>query len=477
MPMNLKVILLPALLITSSFLSAAQEENEMNVLQADVLTENINLADIPLDSTVIEGFNTTSSYYRNLDSLANYWFVKQAESLRITTDEYWMPTDSAWRSPGPEFSDSIYIQRLSNIESVIDLSYNEQVKSYIYVYTQKKREKLAVLLGMADYYFPIFEQIFLQYDLPVELKYLAVIESALNPSATSRMGAAGLWQFMYQTGKNYKLEINTDVDQRRDPIQSTYAAAAYLKDLYAMFGDWTLAIAAYNCGPGNVKKAIARTSGKTGFWDIYYKLPKETRGYVPAFIGATYAMNYYREHGIRPMKLDMSLAVDTVHINKEIHFKQISEVLQIPVELLAVLNPQYKRDLIPAKTKDYSLVLPVEYIIPFINSEDSIFNYKRNEFFDPSKRNQKPSEVASSSSSGSQPPGTVKLYYKVKSGDNVTYIADWYDISVSQLKSWNNIGRNNFIKAGQRLVIYVPESKKTKYQSVNSMSFGDKQKL
>lgn len=476
--MKFKVILLPALLLLSSLLSAAQEENEMNILPADVVSENINLADIPIDSTIIQGFNTTSNYYRNLDSLANYWFVKKAESLRLTTDQYWDPMDSAWRSPGPEFSDSVYMERLAGIESIIDLTYNEQVKAYIYVYTQKKREKLAVLLGMADYYFPIFEQIFLEYDLPVELKYLAVIESALNPEATSRMGASGLWQFMYQTGKNYKLEINTDIDQRRDPIQSTYAAAAYLKDLYAMFGDWTLAIAAYNCGPGNVKKAIARTSGKTGFWDIYYKLPKETRGYVPAFIGATYAMQYYKEHGIRPMKLDISLAVDTVHVSKEIHFKQIAEVLQIPVELLAVLNPQYKRDLIPAKLKNYSLVLPVEYIIPFINSEDSIYNFKREEYFDPSKRNLKPSEVASTpTSTKSQPPGTVKMYYKVKQGDNVTYIADWYDIKVTQLKSWNSIGRNNFIKAGQRLVIYVPESKKSKYESVNSMSFSDKQKL
>lgn len=472
--MKYKLILIPALLLTFAQFSFAQSEQALNSGPSDLISENLISAEIPMDSTIIESFYTSSDYFKNLDSLANNWFVKRADALRFTNDQTWNPADSAWRTPGPEYSDSVYSARLERIESIFDLTYNEQVKAYIHVYTQKKREKLSVLLGMADYYFPIFEQIFLEYGLPTELKYLAVIESALNPDATSRMGAAGLWQFMYQTGKNYKLEINTDIDQRRDPIQSTYAAASYLKDLYAMFGDWTLAIAAYNCGPGNVKKAIARTGGKTSFWDIYYRLPKETRGYVPAFIGATYAMHYYKDHGIYPMKIDMTLAVDTVHVNREIHFKQIAEVLQMPVEMIEALNPQYKRDLIPAKTKSYALVLPVEYVVPFINYEDSIFNHKRVEYFDPSKRNLKPTEVASH---GAQPSGTTRLYYKVKQGDNVTYIADWYDISVSELKAWNNIGRKNFIKAGQRLVIYVPESKKSRYESVNAMSFSEKQKL
>lgn len=432
----------------------AQGDRSYNNLPGDEIAENLITAEIPMDTSIVRDFENISNFYQNLDSLGHSWFVQQANAMRFSQEDYWDPADSAWRNPGPSYPDSIYINRLANIESIIDLTYNEQVKAYINVYTQKKREKLSVLLGLADYYFPIFEQILLEYDLPVELKYLAIIESALNPNATSRMGATGLWQFMYGTGKIYKLEINSDVDQRRDPIQSTYAAATYLKDLYAMFGDWTLALAAYNCGPGNVRKAIARSGGKTNFWDIYYKLPKETRGYVPAFIGATYAMHFYKDHGIYPTKIDMSLAVDTLHINREIHFGQIAEVLQIPIELIQTLNPQYKRDIIPAKLKSYALVLPVENIVPFIHMEDSIFNHKRNEFFDPSKRHLKPTEMTAH---GEVPANSTKIIYKIKNGDNLGAIAARHGVKVSDLKRWNRIGKNNFIKAGNKLVIYVPD--------------------
>lgn len=434
----------------------AQGDLSYNHLPTDEISENLIPLELPMDTSIIRDFENISNFYKNLDSLGHSWFVQQANAMRFSQEDYWDPADSAWRNPGPSYPDSIYIQRLTNIESVIDLTYNEQVKAYINVYTQKKREKLSVLLGLADYYFPIFEQILLEYNLPVELKYLAIIESALNPNATSRMGATGLWQFMYGTGKVYKLEINSDVDQRRDPIQSTYAAATYLKDLYAMFGDWTLALAAYNCGPGNVKKAIARSGGKTNFWDIYYKLPKETRGYVPAFIGATYAMHYYKDHGIYPMKIDMSLAVDTLHINREIHFGQIAEVLQIPIDLIQTLNPQYKRDIIPAKLKSYALALPVENVIPFIQLEDSIFNHKRDQFFDPSKRNLKPTEMTAH---GEVPANSTKVIYKIKNGDNLGLIASRYGVKISDLKKWNRIGKNNFIKAGNKLVIYVPAGK------------------
>jgi membrane-bound lytic murein transglycosylase D len=447
----LKTIAFVALLSSPASL-LAQGDLSYNILPADDISESPIPTDIPMDSIIVREFDEYSAFYRNLDSLGHSWFVQQANAMRFSQEDYWDAADSAWRNPGPIYPDSIYIHRLANIESVIDLTYNEQVKAYIHVYTQKKREKLSVLLGLADYYFPIFEHILLEFNLPVELKYLAIIESALNPNATSRMGATGLWQFMYGTGKVYKLEINSDVDQRRDPIQSTYAAATYLRDLYAMFGDWTLALAAYNCGPGNVKKAIARSGGKTNFWDIYYKLPKETRGYVPAFIGATYAMHYYKDHGIYPMKLDMSLAVDTLHVSKEIHFGQISEVLQVPIELIQTLNPQYKRDIIPAKLKNYSLVLPVEHVIPFIQLEDSIYNHKRDIFFDPSKRHLKP---ANSVAHGEIPSNANKVVYKVKSGDNLGYIASKYDVKVTDLRKWNNIGKNNLIRAGQNLVIYV----------------------
>ncbi len=226
----------------------------------------------------------------NLDSLLNLWYVNQ--SLETASDDYQAEADTLM----PDFSDSVYMQRLAEIPSVVDLTYNRIVKNYINVYSRKRREQVRVMLGLSDYYFPAFEEIFDLYGVPYEIKYLAVIESALNPRAVSRVGAVGTWQFMYSTGKHYGLTINSLVDERRDPIAATHAAARYLVDLYEIYHDWTLALAAYNCGPGNVNKAIRRSGGQRNFWDIYYYLPRETRGYVPAFIAATYTMNYYEDH-------------------------------------------------------------------------------------------------------------------------------------------------------------------------------------
>lgn len=248
------------------------------------------------------------------------------------------------------YHDTVYSDRLYRLPSEMELSFNHVVRSYIEMYSVRRREQVAYMLTLGDYYFPLFEEMLDRHGLPLELKYLPVIESALNPVAVSRMGATGLWQFMLKTGQGYGLEVNSLVDERRDPYKSTEAAVRYLKDLYSIYGDWNLVIAAYNCGPGNVNKAIARSGGKQDYWEIYYRLPRETRGYVPAFIAANYIMNYYAEHNICPMKPNDFQALDTVHVNQEIHFGQISEILDIPVNELQRLNPNSNGISFPAIT-------------------------------------------------------------------------------------------------------------------------------
>ena len=235
-----------------------------------------------------------SSFENNLDSLVHLWYVSQTGNSK----EYSLVEDVEDETIVARFPDSVYIDRLSRIPSLLELSYNNIVRNYIHVYTGKRKENLEIMLGLSEYYFPIFDEIFDYYDIPNELKYMSVIESALNPRAVSRVGAVGLWQFMYGTGRMYGLTINSIVDERRDPIKSTHAAARFVKDLYKIYQDWVLVIAAYNCGPGNVNKAIRRAGSRTNYWDIYYFLPRETRGHVPAYIAATYAMNYYQEHNL-----------------------------------------------------------------------------------------------------------------------------------------------------------------------------------
>ncbi|MFC2087322.1 transglycosylase SLT domain-containing protein [Bacteroidota bacterium] len=373
-----------------------------------------------------------------------------------------------------DFPDSVYLERISRIPSIIPLSYNIIVKNFIHVYTKERRDKVEKIIGLTDYYFPMFEEVLDYYDLPLELKYMPIIESALDPNAISRVGATGLWQFMYHTGKAYKLEINSLVDERRDPIASTHAAVKYLNDLYAMYNDWILAIAAYNCGPGNVNKAIRRTGGQRNYWSIYYYLPRETRGYVPAFIAALYVFNYYQEHNLKPRKFEYNYATDTIHIHKELHLQQVSEVLDIPLPALRLMNPQYRRDIIPSGKTSYTLKLPIDKTGKFIEMQDSIFAYKDSVFFNPDSKTSIP--VHYSSFSPVTPKGYQKIYYVVKPGDNLGYIADWYDVGVSQLRYWNNI-RRNLIRSGQKLIVFVPESRADIYQKINLMSSADKQKL
>ncbi|MBQ7421288.1 MAG: transglycosylase SLT domain-containing protein [Prevotella sp.] len=289
------------------------------------------------------------------------------------------------------------IERMKRMPTVIEMPYNESVRKFIDRYTQRARRQVSLMLGIANFYMPIFEQALEIYGIPLELKYLPIIESGLNPNAVSRVGATGLWQFMIGTGKQYDLQVNSLIDERRDPIKSSYAAAHYLSDLYKIFGDWNLAIAAYNCGPERINKAIHRAGGETDYWKIYPYLPKETRGYVPSFIAANYIMNYYCEHNICPMETNLPLKSDTIIVDKDIHFEQIAAVIGIDIRQLKELNPQYRRNIVNGNNGTATIRMPMPYITKFIDNQDSILNYNTGHL--PTKR----SEVAIAESSKDSP--------------------------------------------------------------------------
>ena len=370
------------------------------------------------------------------DSLLNIWYAHRMAS--DDTEEFDM--DSVrFESNVP---DEVYIERLKKMNSFISLPYNDIVKNYIILYSEKMPTKMAHMLGLCQYYMPIFDETFNKHDLPEELKAMAIIESAMNPLAVSRAGAKGMWQFMYATAKMYGLHIDSFVDERMDPFKAADAAARYLQDAYEIFGDWNLAIASYNCGAGNVNKAIRRSGGKRAFWDIWPYLPRETRGYVPAFVGALYAMTYYKEHGIKPEAIEMPIHVDTFKINKQLHLKQVAELTGAPLEELKSLNPQYRHDIIPGNSKEYILRLPYTYTNAFIEHEDSVYTHKYDEFFNPTtiKKIQDGADGE-------------RIVYVVKNGDYLGRIASRNRCTVAQIKRWNGLKSNN-IRVGQRLVIY-----------------------
>ena len=373
------------------------------------------------------------------DSLLSLWYVhsnmRKGDTVSFNMDSV------HFRS---SVTDKEYLQRLADMNSFITLPFNETVRNYIILYSEKMPTKMSSMLALSQYYFPIFEEIFDRYGLPKELKYMAVIESAFNPVAVSRAGAKGMWQFMYNTAKMYRLTINSFVDERLDPVKSADAAARYMRDAYRIFGDWNLAISSYNCGSGNVNKAMRR-SGSREFWPVYNYLPRETRGYVPAFVGAMYAFTYYREHGLVPETDSMPVQVDTFHIRRMLHFQQVSALTGVSVEMLKKLNPQYVHDIVPGTAKEeYVLRLPYQYTSKFIENEDSVYAYNAKEYFSPATLQN----IAVSGSASSQ-----RIAYKVKSGDYLGRLASRYHVPVKQIMEWNHL-RNTNLRVGQVLYIY-----------------------
>ncbi len=377
----------------------------------------------------------------NSDSLLTIWYLQRSinidEGSVINLESENLTSD---------IPDSVYIARLKAINSFIPLPYNNIVKNHIIYYTQRIPNKIDVILGLSGHYMPQFEEIFDQYDLPKELKIMAIIESALNPRAVSRANAKGMWQFMYRTALHYDLRIDSYVDERLDPIASGHAAAKYLKDSYAIFGDWLLAIASYNCGPGNVNRAIRRAGGSRDFWTVYPYLPRETRGYVPSFVAALYTLHYYKEHNITPRPISMPVHLDTFMIRRPLHFGQISEMLGIPKEEISDYNPQYLNEIIPGNDRGNILRLPFNYTSAFIDNEKEIYTYKDSVFFNPIIYAQSRSSAAASGQRNA-------VTHVVRSGETLSHIALRYRVRVSDIQAWNNV--RTVIRPGQRLTIYT----------------------
>ncbi len=447
---------------------------EPNLLQPDtvVIVPKDSMINEQLDDTLLYDVGSAPDEDLNdifsvqIDSMVNSSYIRELFHFDITEAD----TSDSYPTNIP---DSVYIARLQKLQEVIPLSYNNTVKNIIKFYTERRREQVEMMLGLSAYYFPIFEEVLDRYEMPIELKYLPVIESALNPKATSPVGASGLWQFMYGTGKQMGLEITSFVDERRDPMKATDGAIRYLNYLYNIYDDWYLAIAAYNCGPGNVNRAIRRSGNRRNYWEIYYRLPRETRGYVPAFIAAAYIMNYYREHNLIPQMPEIPFQTDTMFVHDYLHFNQLAENLDMEKEQIQALNPMYRRDVVPAKAeKPYPLTLPHDKILEFLDKETVIFAHERNKYF-PNNALAGPSS-SSAYFTPADVAGKEKVSYTVKSGDNLGYISEWYRVRLSELRHWNNI-RGNLIRVGQRLTIYVPEGQQEYFSRFNSMTFAQKQ--
>ncbi|MBR6632110.1 MAG: transglycosylase SLT domain-containing protein [Alistipes sp.] len=380
---------------------------------------------------------------QQIDSLLAMWRATTTKaSYERYFDEFLNVTEAI--DPKSDSADSLYIARLNALMSPVPMHYNHEVRTAIERFSSAG---YAEKMSYAYHYFPMIEEELINAGLPVELRAMVIIESGLNPLATSKAGAKGLWQFMPRTGKEYGLEINSMVDERCNPLLATRAACKYLKNMYDMYGDWTLAIASYNCGPGNVNKAITRSGGnresyKGDFWDIYYNLPRETRSYVPLFMGATYAFAYHKAHGVEYTTPPMPLAVDTVMINRPLHLEQVSSTIDVDLELLKMLNPQYTLQIIPATTKSYALTLPTERLTDFIANEEAIHakdSIYLKEYLVPENIEKKKS---------TPPPAK---YHTVKKGETLGAIARRYGKTVKQLMNWNGIRNANTLRIGQRI--------------------------
>ena len=429
----------------------------MLFVQASVFGQGIQ-SKSHLDSASIVQFNIDDPFLAALDSL-NVASIFEASNFTddisiLNIHNY--PLDSV-----PQWSDSIIIKRLSALDnaSPFNLDYNQHTARLIKLYANHRRLTLSRVLGLSELYFPLFEEELEKKNLPLELKYLPIVESALNNTVRSSAGAVGLWQFMYRTAKYLGLEINSYIDERRDPIKSTKTAVKYLTYLYGLYDDWHLALAAYNAGPGNVNKAIRRSGGSKNFWVIQEYLPRETRNYVPSFIAVNYLMNHAADHNLYPIKPKFTIRhVDTVQVSQQITFSQISEILCIEYDDLVFLNPQYKTGLIP-KSKGsikFSITLPVTSIADFVNNEQSIYDYKLKE------TEKRAINVYTSAS---------KITHRVRKGESLGVIAEKYRVKSSDIRRWNNLNKRNFIYPGQKLKIHTKSSNRKKHATKKEINY------
>lgn len=471
------LVLLTTLLI--SILPAIAQENEAVSEQQESSKTN-NQKDIQLDTTatILKNVPTTTENSNSIkDNVLVFVEGEKKDSFNLQDNPEAAKYDSLWMKELYETSslskemykevstldpEKPYIYDLNtdtlkmrlariNEKTPFNVVYNASLENVIKSFLTRKRDLMERMLTVSQFYFPMFEQEFDNHNIPIEMKYLAIIESALNPKARSRVGATGLWQFMYGTGKEHGLVVNSYVDERSDPIKSTKAACEYLNRVYRIFDDWDLALAAYNSGPGNVNKAIRRSGGYKNYWNIRRNLPRETAGYLPAFLATMYIFEYAEEHGLKGKQVERPyFETDTVHVKSLITFDQISKLVAISTEDLEVLNPSYKLKVIPyVKGKTHILRLPRDVMGKFVNNEDAIYAYVAEEL--KSKESPLPALVKSAQQN--------RIRYRVRSGDFLGKIANRYGVRVSQIKNWNGLRSNN-LRVGQRLTIYPRGSKK-----------------
>ena len=447
--------------------------NDINLMIPDSITDPVTLDSLTLAlQERIDSENSGEAIVEESDVMMGmidelgdipYFEQNKLESSSKSENIYNYPEGYV-----PVFADSVYAERIDQLrkQTTIDLVYNKHVKSFIDVYAVRKRDHTCRILGLADIYFPMFEQALDKYNIPLEIKYLAVVESALNPRAGSHAGAKGLWQFMYATGKTYKLNVTSLVDDRMDPVKATEAACQHLLDLYNEYDDWFLALAAYNSGAGNVNKAIRRAGGLKNYWAVWPFLPKETRGYVPAFIAVNYVMNYSQEHNLYPTDPGiMADGVDSVTVHAPLHFDQLNEMLNIPMEDIKFFNPQYKASIIPANAKNpMSLRLPEKYIDSFIVHEKELYNFVTKKGIDKKKLEEEMKKVSDRS------------VHIVKSGENLGSIAKKYRVSVNQLKTWNRL-KGTTIYPGQKLIVYSSGAPMAQAGNSNPVERSTEQKI